>query len=289
MKEIITIFRQNYSNIKQYIFNSIKEMTNGHLDKNELKLLFPVFKSLQSIYVVDSNHTQITPLYTKDAQDSKNVDKVIKSLKKHMEPDENGEYLSSAYISSKDGFLSITASKQLNDDEFVIMNFNLEKLLDELNYIKKAKFFNMMTVGIYGFIGYSLSLFSVILIFYAIYNFAVHFTEDDINIFQLIFKSTIALTLGLAIFDLAKNLLEHEVVYKNFSTESHGSKALLEKFLISIIIALSIESLMTVFKIALSDYKDIIYAVYLILAISVMILSLSLFNKYTTKNSKNSK
>jgi len=36
---------------------------------------------------------------------------------------------------------------------------------------------------------------------------------------------------------------------------------------------------MTVFKIALTDYKDIIYAVYLILAVSVMIVSLSYFNK----------
>ena len=68
-------------------------------------------------------------------------------------------------------------------------------------------------------------------------------------------------------------------MYKERFSESHGSNKLLEKFLISIIIALSIEALMTVFKIALTDYKDILYAVYLIIAVSVMIISLSLFNK----------
>lgn len=115
--------------------------------------------------------------------------------------------------------------------------------------------------------------------FYSIYNFINHSTDESISIFELIFKSTIALTLGLAIFDLAKNLLEHEVIFKDELEHRTGVHRLLEKFLISIIIALSIEALMTVFKIALTDYKDIVYAVYLILAISVMIISLSFFHK----------
>ncbi len=144
---------------------------------------------------------------------------------------------------------------------------------------REKKFFDFMTKSIYALIGYSLSLFALILIFYAIYNFINHSVDEDISIFQLIFKSTIALTLGLAIFDLAKNLLEHEVVYKGQFENESGSHRLLEKFLISIIIALSIEALMTVFKIALMNYKDIVFAVYLIVAISIMIVSLSFFHK----------
>ena len=144
---------------------------------------------------------------------------------------------------------------------------------------KEAKFFNFMTKFIYALIGYGLSVFALILIFYAFYHFIDHSWDEGISIFQLIFKSTIALTLGLAIFDLAKNLLEHEVVHKELFSPESGSHRLLEKFLISIIIALSIEALMTVFKIALVDYKDIVYAVYLIVAISIMIVSLSFFHK----------
>ncbi len=144
---------------------------------------------------------------------------------------------------------------------------------------REEKFFLIMTKSIYALIGYGLSLFSLILIFYAFYNFVNHSADEGISIFQLIFKSTIALTLGLAIFDLAKNLLEHEVIYREQFLHETGSHKLLEKFLISIIIALSIEALMTVFKIALVDYKDILYAVYLIIAISIMIVSLSFFHK----------
>lgn len=150
----------------------------------------------------------------------------------------------------------------------------------------EEKFFNFMTKITYALIGYGLTIFALILIFYAFYNFLNHSTDEDISIFQLIFKSTIALTLGLAIFDLAKNLLEHEVIFKERFANESGSHKLLEKFLISIIIALSIEALMTVFKIALTDYKDIIYAVYLILSISVMTVSLSFFHKNNQTLSK---
>ena len=279
MKHIVNIFRKNRDEIKKYIFNIINKMESETLNEEDLRRFFPIFNSLKSIYVVDNNHQQLTPLYAKESEDTRRVDKTVTSLQENMTLDKNGEYISSAYLSSKDGNPTITVSKQINENEVLTMNFNLAKLLEELNYTNRADFFNKMTKFIYASIGYSLSLFALILIFYSLFNFAYHSIEGDINIFQSIFKSTIALTLGLAIFDLAKNLLEHEVVYKEHFIEAHGSKKLLEKFLISIIIALSIEALMTVFKIALSDYKDILYAVYLILAVSVMIFSLSFFDK----------
>ncbi len=282
MKHIVNIFRQNRDKIKKYIFDAINQMESQTLEEKDLKRYFPVFKSLKSIYAVSDNCSQITPLYSKDSQDSNRIDKVITSLRDNMTLDQNGEYMSSAYLSSTDGSPTVTVSKKINDNEVIAMNFNLIKLLEELNYVDKADIFNKMTRFIYALIGYSLSLFSVILIVYSLYNFAYHSLDEGVDIFQSIFKSTIALTLGLAIFDLAKNLLEHEVVYKEHFTRSHKSnKKLLEKFLISIIIALSIEALMTVFKIALSNYKDILYAVYLILAVSVMIFALSYFNKNT--------
>ena len=87
----------------------------------------------------------------------------------------------------------------------------------------------------------------------------------------------------MAIFDLAKNLLEHEVVFKDYTTEAHGSNTLLIKFLISIVIALAIEALMMVFKIAISDYKDILYAVYLLLGIGFLLVTMSQYNKYLIK------
>jgi hypothetical protein len=283
MKELTKIFKENKLDIKRYIFTVIKQIEIKDLNNDLTDELFKTFSSLKGVYIVDNNFTQITPLCTRTKIDKTRINTVRKTLSENIKPNSEDEYISSAYISSLDGNPTITATKRISDDKIMTFDFNLSKLLSDLKYINNENFFNFMSKFIYGSIGYSLSLFSLVLILYAIYNFIHHSYVGDIAIFELIFKSIIALTLGLAVFDLAKNLLEHEVVYKERFSESHGTNQLLEKFLISIIIALSIEALMTVFKIALTDYKDILYAVYLIVAVSIMIISLSLFNK----NNKN--
>ncbi|MEA3315653.1 MAG: hypothetical protein U9Q30_07365, partial [Campylobacterota bacterium] len=91
--------------------------------------------------------------------------------------------------------------------------------------------------------------------------------------------SIISITLGLAIFDLAKQIFEHEVLFHSFQYPEDKQYKVLGKFLISIIIALSIETLMVVFKIALSDYKEMLSAFYLIIGTTVMIVGLAYFYK----------
>jgi putative Mn2+ efflux pump MntP len=61
---------------------------------------------------------------------------------------------------------------------------------------------------------------------------------------------------------------------------------LLIRFLTSIIIALSIESLMVVFKIALVDYKEMSNAIYLIGGVSAMIIALGLFSYLTKEHNR---
>ena len=286
MKELSKIFKENKVDIKKYIFTIINQIEITSLnDKDKIKI-FKALPSLRDVYIVDDSFNQITALYSKDKVDNTRINTIRTTLSENIKFDDKDEYISGAYICANDGKPTITATKRISKDKIITFNFNLSKLLNELKYINNENFFNFMSKFIYASIGYSLSLFAFILIVYSIYNFALHSYIGDIAIFQLIFKSIIALTLGLAVFDLAKNLLEHEVVYKERFSESHGSNQLLEKFLISIIIALSIEALMTVFKIALTDYKDILYAVYLIVAVSVMIIALSFFNKNTKMQHK---
>jgi len=57
----------------------------------------------------------------------------------------------------------------------------------------------------------------------------------------------------------------------------------LTKFSIAIIIALSIEALMVVFKIALNDYSQMVHALYLISGIALIIVSLGLYGFLTKK------
>ena len=279
MKKLVTLFKQNRAEIKAYVFDSIKGVEHS---KGSLDYFFPKFDSLESVYVVDLNCMQLSPLFQKNDQvNNSREDKIVESLKEHMVLDENGEYVSSIYLSSHDGNPTVTLSKKLNDNEIITFNFNVVKLLEEMKVISSADRFSKLSKFVYAGIGYSLTLFAIILVIYSLGSFVYYGLMGDVSIFKSIFKSIIALTLGLAVFDLAKNLLEHEVIFKEKFSEAHGSKKLLEKFLISIIIALSIESLMTVFKIALHDYKDMMHAVYLIVATSIMVVALGYFNKST--------
>ncbi len=80
-----------------------------------------------------------------------------------------------------------------------------------------------------------------------------------------------------------------EVLGKEKKNDDVGSHQTMVRFLGSIIIALSIEALMLVFKFALTDPGKLQYAVYLITGVSLLLVSLSLYMKFSRSDSKNTK
>ena len=101
------------------------------------------------------------------------------------------------------------------------------------------------------------------------------------------FKATILLTLSLAIFDLAKTLIEEEVLGQHKEHDIAGPHKTMVKFLGSIIIALSIEALMLVFKFAITDPDKLIYAIFIIGGVSLLLISLAIYIQFTkNKNSR---
>jgi hypothetical protein len=88
----------------------------------------------------------------------------------------------------------------------------------------------------------------------------------------------IYLTLALAIFDLAKTTLEEEVLlYKDILRHS-STRRTITRFIAAIIIALSIEALLMIFKSALqSSASFIVEAVWVIFAAAFLLLSLGVY------------
>lgn len=107
----------------------------------------------------------------------------------------------------------------------------------------------------------------------------VLFMSGDKDFLHSIFKSIIAVTLGIAIFDLAKQIMEHEVLFHTFTHQEEHQYNVLGKFLSSIVIALSIETLMVVFKLALDDHTQMLSAFYLIIGTTAMFVGLAFFFK----------
>ncbi|MEA1891412.1 MAG: hypothetical protein U9N33_01725 [Campylobacterota bacterium] len=126
-------------------------------------------------------------------------------------------------------------------------------------------------------------LLAIFTIGYSAYEFVYSLLFKDSLTIESIFKPVIALTLGLAIFDLAKTVLEQEVVFKSYSKNSRNEYKVLIKFSITIIIALLIESLMVVFKIAIDNYSEMIHALYLLGGVSILIFVLGLFIYFSKK------
>ena len=275
MKDTVAIYKQRVF-IENSLTSMIESIDVDQYDTMKEKSVFTLFPALKATYKINANYKQSTPMYTEEGSDSSYLGVDKSYLLGRVQFREDNIYISNAYVNSRSGTPYITIVEHVNR-EYIVYDFELYTLLKELALIEGHELFGEYTRYSYAIFGFLLAGFSVALVVYAIYIAWALIVEQDKESLSGLFRSIIALTLGLAIFDLSKTVLEHEVFYKSLSRDNNLENRLLARFLTSIIIALSIESLMVVFKIALSDYSKMIYAFYLIAGVGIMIVSLSLF------------
>lgn len=186
--------------------------------------------------------------------------------------------LSDPYPSSLTNELCVTASKPIYDEKdelkyVVCVDISLSDILKLVSPSRAARVFTNFTRLIYGL--FALALFSVVAVLFGLGIKSLTQDLTSINIGEM-FESTIILTLALAIFDLIKAIFDEEVLGKSHKEKSGVSKTMV-RFTSSIIIALAIEALMLVFKFAITSPNDIIYAVYLIIGVAILLVSLSVY------------
>jgi hypothetical protein len=91
------------------------------------------------------------------------------------------------------------------------------------------------------------------------------------------FGVIIFLTLGLAIFDLGKTTLEEEVLMHKDIFRHSSTRRTITRFMAAILIAVSIEALLMMFKAALGDGTDMMPAVWMMLAAVGLLVGLGLY------------
>ncbi|ADG94536.1 conserved hypothetical protein [Arcobacter nitrofigilis DSM 7299] len=287
MEEFLTIYDVNKDKIEDFILNSIHNLGNiKDYQKSNYANLFSIFPSLELVYTVNKDtKIQNSPNYYKKRIDkSANNESRTYILDKLHFKDKNTAF-SSPYISSATRSNCITLTIK-EEDIIIFLDFKIETLLERLELIELNKPFHTLTKIFYGMAGFSLALLALFLIIYSLGSFLTSMVLHGDFTLDAIFKPIIALTLGIAIFDLAKTILEQEVYFKSYSRNSKVDTKMVTKFLITIIIALSIEGLMVVFKIAIENYTQMINALYLISGISFIIIALSIFIYLTSKKYK---
>ncbi|RUM74490.1 MAG: hypothetical protein DSZ10_01455 [Sulfurovum sp.] len=266
-------------------------MQTGNVDQmlERLKDLQEVIPQAEAIYIIDGNGIQIVPNVSKrkgvngkgEGEDRSNRAYFYRTIREHRCT------LTDPYPSIITNELVVTASFPVYDANgnllfIVAVDIALKNLLRMVHPSSVDSNFGITSKVVYGI--FSVALFGVALLLFikgisSFLHFGMDFHKIDIN---EVFKSTILLTLSLAIIDLVKAIFEEEVLGKEKKgQESDETHQTMVKFLGSIIIALSIEALMLVFKSALIDPTKIEYAVYLIIGVSFLLISLSVYIKFS--------
>ena len=126
------------------------------------------------------------------------------------------------------------------------------------------------------------AIFSIGLLFLAITLFIAalrDYTEmfaSPINVTNT-FTAIILTTLAIALFDFAKTLFEEEVVLQKDTRRHSEVRRTLTRFVSSILIAISIEALLLVFKFAMTEPEKILYALALIIGVALLLLALGIY------------
>jgi len=239
------------------------------------------------VYALDANGKQIGISY-------KNKKRKINDHEKSADRSDRAYYyktvnehrcvLTDPYPSLGSNNMVVTSSFPIYDEANNIMfiicvDIELKSMLKMVHPSSVDSIFGKFSKVVYA--AFSVALFAVALLLFvkgvsSFLGFGLNFTVIDIN---EMFKATILLTLSLAIFDLVKAIFEEEVLGKEKKDGSGDGHQTMIRFLGSIIIALSIESLMLVFKFALTAPDKLTYAVYLLGGVTALIIGLSIYIK----------
>ena len=244
-------------------------------------------ENCEGVYILDYKGVQITPTFTAHKQIDDDAGKIRADRAYYYRAvREERCTITDPYPSLITQELTVTASQPIFDEDGQVKYVAcLDMPLDDVLKISQLNKSDMMFAKFFKF-AYAMFAFALIAVALLLFSHGVKsFFINEITISHLViddmFKATILLTLSLAIFDLAKTLIEEEILGRHKEQNISGPHKTMVKFLGSIIIALSIEALMLVFKFAITDPEKLMSATYIIGGVAVLILSLAVYIKFT--------
>jgi hypothetical protein len=265
--------------------NRLPSLTEDMIMPRLLKIKAEL-ENCEGVYLLDNKGVQITPTYA--------ADKVLDDIGK-IRADRAYYYravreerctLTDPYPSLITQELTVTASAPIfcengNLKYVVCLDMPLDEVLkiSKLNTLDNAfsKFFKYS----YAAFAFALIAIAILLFVKGVGSFFLNEISPDKFKIKDVFEATILLTLSLAIFDLSKTLVEEEILGRHKEHNISGPHKTMVRFLGSIIIALSIEALMLVFKFAITDPDKLLYAIFIMGGVSFLLISLAVYIKFT--------
>ena len=244
-------------------------------------------ENCEGVYLLDVRGVQVTPTFAAQKQIDDDAGKIRADRAYYYRAvREERCTITDPYPSLITQELTVTASQPIFDEKGEIQYVAcLDMPLDEVLKIAQLNTYDMSFARFFKFayamFAFALSGVALLLFAHGINLFFVNEITVSHLVIDDMFKATILLTLSLAIFDLAKTLIEEEILGRHKETNISGPHKTMVKFLGSIIIALSIEALMLVFKFAITDPEKLMSATYIIGGVALLILSLAVYIKLT--------
>ena len=238
------------------------------------------------IYVLDKNGVQVGDNVATSSQDKgaykgdglSRAQRPYYSLAKASDD----AIVTEPYLSTCSRKLCLSATiKQLRDGKtyYLVVDSDLTSIIEFLMGDAERRRIQPFFKGIYASIVAGLFIVVIALLYTAYYEVwmmvtaPVADTETQLKPFSVI----IFLTLALAIFDLGKTTLEEEVLMHKDIFRHSSTRRTITRFIAAILIAVSIESLLLMFKGALGDNSSLIPAVWMMLATVGLLIGLGIY------------
>lgn len=175
------------------------------------------------------------------------------------------------YLSSANHLLCVSAAERIMSPEgqlagYLVVDIDLAKAIEFLMGDGIRRRYQPFFKLVYSLI--VIGLFSVVLML--LYTagsemVALFFGSDSTDSSLKPFSIIIFLTLALAVFDLGKTMLEEEVLMHKDIFRHSSTRRTITRFVAAILIAVSIESLLLMFKSVLGDGSHLVHAVLMML------------------------
>ena len=195
-----------------------------------------------------------------------------------------GVSITEPYLSSASNSLCVSAILPLTDPDsgerrYIVLDINLTGAIEFMMGDHGRRRFLPVFKAIYIVIVLGLAAVTGVLL-YAAFGELWALRDVGDNIAELHLKPfgvIIFLTLALAIFDLGKTILEEEVLMHKDIFRHSSTRRTITRFIAAILIAVSIESLLLMFKSALGVAHEMVEAVWMMFAAVGLLVGLGLY------------
>lgn len=262
-------------------------LTNQDSQKNVLSKMSKTYPYVDMIYSLSESGEQLldtTLSYRRQRKLKHLADRSTdRSQRPYFKSAKNSDspIITKPYLSITDGALTISAAKKIFSEDqsiagYLICDFDLVSLVSHfMGDSKRNKFVPFFNV-VYSLIAVGLLIVMSMLIFTAFQEITYFFKDFGKSSLRP-FTAIIFFTLALSIFDLAKTVLEEEVLMHKDIFRHSSTRRTITRFISAILIAVSIEALLLMFKSTLGNGKHIIEAVWMMLGAVGLLVGLGFY------------